>query len=80
MSAEKTRLVAAMNTLARNFVNDDAYQKWLDIIADPESADDRKCAEVANDEEWFCDAVHTFLVIMKRYGGEGFSISGRIYR
>lgn len=76
----KARLVAAMNTLARNFTNDNAYQKWLTVIAEPESADDRKCVEIANDEEWFCDAVHTFLLIMKRYGGEGFTISGIIYK
>lgn len=69
MKVGKAGIVAAMNTLARSVT-----------IADPESADDRKCAEVADDDGWFCEVVHTFLAIMKRYGGEGFSISGRIYK
>lgn len=80
MNSTKANLVAAMNVITLNLTNEAAYRKWLDVIADPENADDRKCAEVANNKEWFCDVVHTFLGIMKKYGGEGLSISGWVYK
>lgn len=80
MNAAKASLVAAMNTIVLSLTNEAAYRKWLDVIAEPESADDRKCADVASDEGWFSDAVHTFLGIVKKHGGEGFSISGRVYK
>lgn len=80
MNATKSNLVAAMNVIARNLTSEAAYRKWLDVIADPESADNRKYAAIANDEEWFSDVVRAFLAIMKKHGSEGFSISGQIYK
>lgn len=80
MNTAKSNLVAAMNIIIRSLTNEAAYRKWLDVIADPESADNRKYATIANDEEWFSDVVHAFLAAMKKYSSEGFSISGRVYK